>query len=187
MAFVAGEIKSRPKFCRHGKCNTPRDWQFRQNFYGVVNEEISGQLFANIFAEWFQMGAAAYFEFKLHEIVSALQISSTISTWSWYAMPLHAFKINSWKFLYTRLPSWLNRKRSSTFGEKAKLPIFDSFATYKPECKIISRLLKPFEAVGPSCLKRCFTIIFFPNCLRGSVMIGFIWYKVSISFCQEYR
>jgi len=69
-----------PKLCRHGKCNTLRDGQFWQNFYGIVKKEISSQLVAKLFAELFQMGPVEYFEFKLHEIVSSLQISSTISS-----------------------------------------------------------------------------------------------------------
>ena len=47
-----------------------------------------------------------------------------------------------------------NRKRSSAFGERLTFPCFDSFATYKTYCRIISRItIKPFVAVRPSCLK----------------------------------
>jgi len=49
---VAGKTKSRLKTLQTpGKCNTLRDWQFRQSFYGIVNREISGKLVANIFSE----------------------------------------------------------------------------------------------------------------------------------------
>jgi len=69
-----------------------------------------------------EVGAVAYFELKFHEIVSSLQIYSTTSIWSWHVTPLHAFMINSWKFLYIRLPGWLNRKHSSAFGDRLTFP-----------------------------------------------------------------
>ena len=169
---MAYKAKVDPKLCRHRTLQYSQRLAVSAKFYGVVNREISIQLIANIFAEWFQMGAVAYFEFKIHEIVSCLQISSTVSTWSWYAVPLHAFKINSWKFLYSRLLGWLNKKRPA-FGERLTFPSLRAL-------QHTNQNAKPFPVYW-SHLRRSdadqvawndlFSITFFPNCLRGNVMI----------------
>jgi len=65
------KTKADPKLSRHRKMQYShlQRQTVSTNFNGVVNSEISSQLVANIYSVVSELGALAFFEFKLRKIV----------------------------------------------------------------------------------------------------------------------
>ena len=104
------KTKLAPKLSRHRKIQYShfQRRQLWQNLYGIVNSEISGQRVANIYSVVSEVGALAYFEFILRNIVfcrfpSLLHIQ--------YSTSMH----ERWIQLQ-RAVNWWSTTKSSYFG-----------------------------------------------------------------------